>query len=177
MTKGAIPRERLKPIALVFAAALSLTAQSRITYLPLFIVERSLNANVVHYEAKMRADGSLDPGEPVIAYWIMTAEDGHRQPLNILERARAYGFTTRPDGANDSYIMTLVSDRKREIHIYREGGVVHAETLIGGHHAYLQKIFINVRKSVLFDTADSAELFGLDVDTAQPCYEKIRPDR
>jgi len=36
---------------------------------PLFIIERNKNANVVHYDARLTADGKLDPKEPVIAYW------------------------------------------------------------------------------------------------------------
>ena len=38
---------------------------------PLFIIERNKNANVVHYDARLTADGKLDPKEPVIAYWVM----------------------------------------------------------------------------------------------------------
>jgi hypothetical protein len=151
----------------------SLLAQSQATYLPLFIIERSLNANVVHYEAKLKSDGQLDPVEPLVAYWVMAAEDGRRQALNILERTRAYGFTFHPDGAADSFKVNLVADRKREIRIYRQGPSVRAETTIGGRRAYLQKIYIHVRKSLVLDTAESAELFGVDADTAQPLSEKI----
>ena len=42
-----------------------------------------MNANVVHYDARLTADGKLDPKEPVIAYWVMLAKDGHRQKLNL----------------------------------------------------------------------------------------------
>jgi len=172
--KWGLYRWWLRPAAFV---GLSLLAQIRFTYLPLFVIERSLNANVVHYEAKVKADGRLDPSEPVIAYWIMAAEDGRRQGLNILERTKGYGFTTRPDGDSDSYKMFLVSDRRREIEVRREGGTVHAETLIGGRRAYLQRIFVTVRKSRLFNRADFAEFFGLDVATGESCYEKIGPDQ
>src|SRR5712691_865167 len=69
-------------------------------YLPLFVIERSVNANVVHYDAKLGPDGKLDPREPVVAYWIMGAEDGRRQDLNAIERLRAYGFSTQVSGAD-----------------------------------------------------------------------------
>ena len=160
---------------LVFAGP-GLFAQSGGTYLPLFTIERSTNANVIHYEARIRGDGRLDPRGPVIAYWVMVAEDGRRQALNILEKTRAYGFTTRADGPSDSYKIYLVSDPRREIHIYQNGSAVHAETLIGGHHAYLQRIFISTQKSMLFRTPTSAELFGLEIGTGEPCYEKVQPN-
>jgi hypothetical protein len=44
----------------------------------LFVIERSTNANVVHYDANIAADGQLDPRQPISAYWVMAAEDGHR---------------------------------------------------------------------------------------------------
>jgi hypothetical protein len=167
----------LKLVCPTLVLGLSLLAQGRYTYLPLFIVERNVNANVVHYEAKVNAEGRLDPSEPVVAYWIMAAEDGRRQPLNILEKAKAYGFSTRPNGDSDSYKMFLVSDRRREIDVRRQSGVVHAETQIGGHRAYLQRIFITVRKSrLLAGTPESAELFGLDIATGEACYEKVAAD-
>jgi len=38
---------------------------------PLFIIERSKNANIVHYDAQLTASGKLDPNEPVIVYWVL----------------------------------------------------------------------------------------------------------
>ena len=141
-------------------------------YLPLFLIERSTNANVVHYEAKL-AGGRLDPRQPVIAYWIMSAQRGRRQELNLIERAEGYGFSAQPDGAGDSYTIRLAGDRKREIHVAFSDGQVHAETSIGGHRAYLQKIFITTHKVLTLNVPVSAELYGVDVATGEACYEKV----
>jgi hypothetical protein len=139
----------------------------------LFRVERSTNANVLHYEAKITKDGRLDPSQPVIAYWIMAAEDGRRQPLNVLERTRAYGFAIQPDSSGDSYTITLVSYRKRPIHVYFKAGMAYAETMIGGRHAFLQKIFVTPRKSWILNEPVSAEMYGVDILTGEPSYEKV----
>ena len=40
----------------------------------LFRVVRSTNANVVLYEARLSAQGGLDPRDPVHPVWIMLAE-------------------------------------------------------------------------------------------------------
>ena len=45
---------------------------------PLFIIERSKNANVVHYDARLTPEGKFDPDQPVVAYWILLAEKGQR---------------------------------------------------------------------------------------------------
>jgi Domain of unknown function (DUF4833) len=168
-------RRWLRLICLSVFGGLSLFAQSRETYLPLFTIERSINANVVHYDAKITPDGRLDSREPIVAYWVMAAEDGRRQPLNLLERTRAYGFFTRPEDPEDALGMFLVADRRREIQIRRQGGSVRAETTIGGCHAYLQRIFITTRKSLLITVPEVAEMFGVDVATGAPCSERVRP--
>jgi hypothetical protein len=145
-------------------------------YQPLFIIERSTNANVIHYDAEIGKDGALDPKEPVVAYWVMAAEDGRRQKLSRLERSHAYGFTIERDTSGQSYWMALVSQKRRVIHIYQEGDKVRAVTLIGGREAYLRKIYVKTRKSGLLRTADYFELFGNDVVTGGDCYEKVAPE-
>src|SRR5258707_8107995 len=62
---------------------------------PLFTIERSVNGNVVHYDARLK-DGKLDPQQPVVVYWVM-GESGRHQELNFLERLKAYGFSIFPD--------------------------------------------------------------------------------
>jgi hypothetical protein len=167
----------LKPFCLsLLLLASTALAQSRDQYVPLFTIERNINANVVHYEAKVK-DGRLDLREPVVAYWVMATEGGRRQALNLIERTKAYGFTTLAEQIGESYKMFLVSDRKREIRVVDQNGAVHAEVSIAGAQAYLQRIFITARKALLFDTADSAELYGVDVATGQPRYEKVQAPR
>jgi hypothetical protein len=164
MAKGSI-----LAILLAGLPALALGAES---FLPLFIIQRSANANVVHYDAKLTG-GKLDPQEPVIAYWIMAAEDGHREKLTFLERSEAYGFSTQRDGTSDSFTIRIVSDRQRPIHVTIKDGTALAQTNIGGHSAYLQRIYITTKKVLAVSKTVSAELYGADVATGEKCYEKI----
>ncbi len=140
---------------------------------PLFTIEKSSNANRVQYEARITPDGHIDPKNPVVAYWIMAAENGRRQELNILERAKAYGFTIHPDSAPDSYKLWVVSHKEKEIHVYRDGPTVRAEAIIGGHVALVQKIFIQMHKSFMLTLPDFGEMFGFDKETGEKRYEKV----
>jgi hypothetical protein len=146
------------------------------SYQPLFVIERSTNANVIHYDAKLGKDGAFDSKEPVVAYWVMLAGDGGREELTTLERSRAYGFTVSRDKSGESWWMTLVSQKRRAIHIYQEGGKVRAATSIGGHEAYLRKTYVKTRKSGILRTADYFELFGNDVVTGEECQERVAPE-
>jgi Domain of unknown function (DUF4833) len=139
---------------------------------PLFTIEKSSNANRVQYEARVTADGHLDPKQPVVAYWIMAAENGRRQELNILERAKAYGFTLHRDGP-DSYRLWVVSHREKEIHVFLDGATVRAEAVIGGRIALVEKIFIQMHKSFMLSLPDFGEMFGFDRETGEKRVEKV----
>jgi hypothetical protein len=144
----------------------------------LFVLERSTNANVIHYDAQITNDGTIDPKEPVIAYWAMLAEkEGKREELNALEKSLAYGFTIRKDDTGDSYWMTLVAQKHRPIHIFQKDGKVYAVTRIGGHDAYLHKIFVKTHRSGLLQMADYFELFGQELMTGEDCYERVVPEK
>jgi hypothetical protein len=140
---------------------------------PLFVIERTMNNNVVHYDAKLK-NGKLDPQQPVVAYWVM-GEDGHHQELNLLERLKAYGFSIHPDKQPDSFRMTLVSDKKKEIRVLRVGDAVRAEAKIGICEAYLQKIIIASKKSWLVSLPEYAEMVGSDMTTGAECRERVTP--
>ena len=157
----------------VGSVTLASSAYAAETLAPLFVIERSVNNNVVHYDAKLR-DGKLDPQQPVVAYWVM-GEDGHHQELNLLERLKAYGFTIRPDKQPETFRMTLVSDKKKEIRVFRMGDAVHAEARIGDCEAFLQKIVIATKKSWMMSLPDFAEMIGNDTSTGAECRERVTP--
>src|SRR5229473_1809243 len=160
MERPLIASHRVLLSAAVFFLA-AIRAFGQINYVPLFTIERSTNANVVHYEARLK-DGKIDVHEPVVAYWIMAAEDGRRQELNLIERIKAYGLSAHAEPGG-SYRIVLAAEKKKEIHVYRRGNAFRAEMQIGGHRAYLQKIYVNARKSFGLPVPNYVELFGTDI--------------
>ena len=141
----------------------------------LFIIERTTNGNVVHYDAHLDASGHLDPRVPVIVYWTMGWASGKRQGLNFLERTRAYGIHVRTKSPG-RYVLTVVSQKRVDIEVFEEDGQIRAETTIDGHRAYLQKIFANIDSSFLLPKVNYVELFGTDVISGVNCYQKVLPD-
>ena len=159
--------------ALIFLLVSAGWAMGQNHAVPLFTIEKSSNANRVQYEARLRPDGHIDPNQPVAAYWIMAAENGRRQELNVLERAKAYGFTIHPDKVPDSYRLRVVSHREKEIHVFRDGQTVRAEAVIGGRVALVEKIFIQMRSSFLISLPAFGEMFGFDKETGQKLTERV----
>src|SRR6185295_10115948 len=114
------------PLSALCLSLLTLTpsAPAAESLVPLFVIERNVNGNVVHYDAKLK-DGKLDPQQPVVVYWVM-GEDGHHQELNFLEKLKAYGFSIRPDKQPGAFRMTLVADKKKEIRVVSMGDSIRA---------------------------------------------------
>ena len=156
-------------------ALLAAPAAAQIRTSPLFVIERNMNANVVHYDARLTADGTLDPKEPVIAYWVMLAKDGRRQKLNWIEKKKAYGFTTTPDPSVNGYKMTLVAAPERQIIVKKEKDAVRAEAVIDGKPAVLEKMYINASGGLTGPKVHYIEVYGKDLQTGEERREKMVP--
>ena len=138
----------------------------------LFVIERSKNANEVHYDAHLVNDGHLDPKEPVVAYWVRKAEDGSRDGLSWIQKQLAYGFDVKPDRAG-AYTMTLVACSDRPLHLVNVGGRWRAELLIGGKKAYLTKLFVQSDESGIMPTVQYVDMFGEIVGTGAVARERL----
>ena len=142
---------------------------------PLFVIGRNKNANVIHYEANLDPDGELNPKWPVIAYWVLHAEDGRRKKLNWLEKKKAYGIKIKPASSRDGYTLTLAAAPWMPMAVRKAGDAVHVEAKINGRTAVLEKMFIQARDRLLGPKVEYIELFGKDLLTGQACSEKILP--
>jgi hypothetical protein len=154
---------------------LAAPAAAQIKTSPLFIVERSKNANVVHYNARLTADGDIDPKEPVIAYWVLLAEDCRRKKLSWTEKKMAYGFAIKPDHSGNSYKMTLVAAPEHQIIVKKEKDAVRAEVVIDGRPAVLEKMYINASDGLLGPKVRYIEVYGKDLQTGEERREKLAP--
>jgi hypothetical protein len=142
---------------------------------PLFIIEKSTNANVVHYDAVITPDGGLDPREPIIAYWVMAAEDGRREDLTSAERLEGFGFTIVHGRDSNSYHLRLVAQQQRDIYVRRKGNSVGAATPIAGRCACVTEIYVKIHKLLGLPKIEFVEVIGSDIATGEPVCERVRP--
>src|SRR4030042_2268099 len=155
--------------------AASAPAAKKVKTQSLFIIKRSKNANVVHYDARLTADGKLDPKEPVIAYWVMSAEDGRREELSWIEKKKAYGFDIKPDPSVNGYKMTLMAAPQQQITVKKAGDAIRAEMVIGGRLAVLEKIYIRSEEGLTGSKVHYIMLYGKDLKTGGKRSQKIVP--
>lgn len=138
-----------------------------------FIVQRSKNANEVHYDVQVNADGKL-ADEPVKAYWGMKAEDGGREDLGFFEEKMAYGFEVMDANATGNREKKLVAWEERTITLTQtEEGNWRAVTTIDGEEAYLNRLFIETEEGGITPTVLHVDLFGETVDGGDAAVERM----
>jgi hypothetical protein len=139
----------------------------------LFIIQRSKNANEVHYEVQANADGSLKE-EPVIAYWVLKADGGGREDLGWFEKKMAYGFDVEDADSKGEREMKLTAWEDRTLTLKKdENGKWRALTKIDGKEAYLTRLFIKTDESGITPSVLSIDLYGEEVDGGDPVEEHV----
>jgi hypothetical protein len=137
----------------------------------LFQIERSKNANEIHYAAQVAKDGALNTKEPVAAFWVMKAEDGRREGLTFMERKMAYGVDVTARGAE--WDLKLAAAPDRAIKLINVGGRWRAQTMVSGKSAYLQRIFITTKEGGVMPTVVSIDLYGEDATSGKVIQEHV----
>jgi hypothetical protein len=144
-------------LAVALLPALPAEAQSTTK---LFFIQRSKNANEVHYDAKVTADGALNAKDPVDAYWLMKAGDGKREGIGTLEKM-AYGFDVEP-AADGRYTMRLKAFKDRPLSLMKVGGRWRAVVQISGKSAYLNRLYIATDEGGMMPKVLYVDIFGED---------------
>jgi hypothetical protein len=142
----------------------------------LFHIERSKNANIVCYDARLMPDGEFDPERPVEVYWILKAEDGRRAELNWIQKRKAYGFEIERAPSGDGYEMIIVPMPDRKITVKKVDGKVRAETRINGKAAVLEKVYIESTTGWTGPKVHYVKLFGRGLEKGEDLVEKIVPE-
>lgn len=141
----------------------------------LFRIERSKNANIIQYDAQIRADGKLDKKNPVVGYWIRLAEQGQEQELTWIQSKFAFGFKADLDADSESVSLDMAADLGRLISVQRYDEVYKATADINGKQSQLEKIYIHATGKGLSVTVNYIDLYGIDFSNNEKTYERIIP--
>lgn len=166
------PLRRLSSVLTVLALVLSAAAPglARGTH-NLFVIQRSKNANEIHYDARVSASGALQAKDPIDAYWLRKAEDGSRAPITALQEA-VYGYDVEP-AANGTYTMRLTAFEGRPLTLVRVNGRWRARTTIAGKKAYLRRLYIVTDESGVVPKVLRIDVFGEEVRTGKALTEHL----
>ena len=144
----------------------------------LFYIQRNHNENTIMYDANYLADGNLDHNKPIDAYWMRYQEDSTRKELKWVDKKYAYGIEWKSiDGKPNEYDVELVADDSRKFtlkQIAPNKSVLY--TIINNLPAEIEHFWIQADNSGMWPTVLYIELFGFDVKTKKPVYEKMIVD-
>ena len=137
----------------------------------LFYIARSLNRNLVCYDANLK-EGKLNLEEPIEVYWLnRTDRPGYTNGLNFIQRKLVYGYKVKQKG-NDTCRVTL-SAYPRDITIRKAGDAYQAFIDINGSPARLVSLFVQLKPNSSV-SVDYVELQGYSVSTGKRVTERIR---
>ncbi len=137
----------------------------------LFHIARSLNANLVCYDANLRS-GSLDEDEPLTVYWLNRSDNpGYTNGLSLIQKKLAYGYKVVEKGA-DSCRVTLSAYPSRAITICPHEGGYAGFISINGSKARLTSLYVQLKPNSSIKV-DYVELIGISVSTGEEVREKI----
>ena len=140
----------------------------------LFRVTRNTNANVVVYEARLAQPGRIDAKDPVRPVWIMLAEDGRREELNLVESVMAYGVDVLPEEPGGSPTVAIRARPELAIRVEMVSGCPVARTRISGRDASLRRVTVEATGG-LFPEVVHLDVVGLDRETGVEVRERIVP--
>lgn len=138
----------------------------------LFYIARSLNKNLVCYDARLN-NGKLDKDDPIKVYWVnRTDRPGAIDDLNFIQRKLAYGYKVVQKGT-DSCQVTLSAYPERRITVKKAGNRYAGFLLINGVQSRLVTLFVQLKPNSSINV-DYVELRGEAVETGEIVTEKIR---
>jgi hypothetical protein len=131
--------------------------------------------NEIVYAAQLDEAGRLDEDDPLVVYWLMHAEDGHREGLNILEKMLAYGFSADPEPGG-GFRVVLKAKKDRPVHLALRNGCPAAFIQIAGRRALLRSIYVQTSSGGVIPTVAHVDVTGVDPSSGREVTERIRPN-
>lgn len=136
----------------------------------LFYIARSLNRNLVCYDANLK-EGKLDLEAPVEVYWLnRTDRPGHTNGLNFIQRKLAYGYKVVQ--REDDACQIVLSAYERNISIRKDQGRYQAFVDIQGAPARLVSLYVKTKPNNSM-SVEYVELQGYAVSTGKWITERI----
>ena len=142
-----------------------------------FFIQRSTNPNTVVYEARLRPDGTLDPEQPIHAYWLRYSSTGERRALNFTEENFAYGVRAEPDPRHPgTWWVRFAAYGARDMRLRLDASgrpVLLGE--LAGRSARLVSSYLHVREGRFWPSVTAVDVYGVDLASGAALHERIVP--
>jgi hypothetical protein len=146
---------------------------AEITFQKLFFIQRSKNADEVHYDARVTRGGVLDAKKPVVGYWLNKTEGGSISPITLPQRV-AYGFSCDLTSDGKSWRFQLEAFKERPMWVVKANdGRWRVRTTIAGKNAYMTRLFVATDESGILPKVLYVDVFGEEMSSGSPVHERV----
>ena len=143
-----------------------------------FYLQRSGNGNTVVYTANQRADGSIDPSNPVNIFWRWYNRGGYKGKLSFIERNLAFGVQLTPlkDHPGDYTARLNAYPRLPVLVEPTNDGKVRAVMTIDGKPSQLVCIFVGWKQQLgIIPQVLYVDFYGRTLDGGKKVVERRLP--
>jgi hypothetical protein len=151
------------------------------TDVPLFVIQRSKNANEVHYHLRVDDRCRIASTTPIHAFWkLLAASPDKTASLSVFDQL-AYGVEQQRVANNEvSFSLKALEQKRitaRIIGTPPQGPcAAQAQTEIQGQWAVLERIYVQTEEGWLKPKVLYVDVFGTGLDaSATPVQERITP--
>ncbi len=140
----------------------------------LFYIQRNQNTNTVVYSANIDKDGHIDLHNPIKVTWHQYADKIFSiRPINYLQKKLAYGYKHEVISETLIKFYIVAYPEKTWYLIKKDDGEIQVIGNINGLKSILTNVFVFADEHGAFPLVAFFELYGYEVDSGLPCYEKI----
>jgi hypothetical protein len=149
--------------------------------LPLFVIQRSKNANEVHYYLRVDDRCRLASDTPVSAFWqLLEVRPVKTASLSVFDQM-AYGVEQQRVANNEvSFSLKALEQRRIKASVTAPPQMgtcaAEAQTEIQGQRAVLERIYVQTEEGWLKPKVIYVDVFGKSLDaSATPVQERMTP--
>lgn len=109
----------------------------------LFVIERNRDANTVHYEVNLEANGHLSLKNPIEVFWIKSEQNNQKESLTWVQRKYGYGIKIKEN--NKDYVNFVLVCQKDKLLTLKKGKDQEFRVFVKlqNEEVILEKITIN----------------------------------
>ncbi|MEE9439998.1 MAG: DUF4833 domain-containing protein [Saprospiraceae bacterium] len=142
----------------------------------LFYIQRNQNTNTIVYQINRNSFGEINNSDPINVFWKQYNDNGKEKQLNYIQRKLAYGYEFQDINIEVTQIQIVAYPQYKIYITKKDFGIYKALSKINNIWAELLNVYVFANESGAFPVVKYIELYGQEVDSKLPCYEKIIVD-
>ncbi|MBW6496989.1 MAG: DUF4833 domain-containing protein [Bacteroidales bacterium] len=141
----------------------------------LFLINRSVDRNEVHYVVNLDKSGFLDKHQPVKVFWVKHEEKGQREPLTRIQNKFSYGLEFIHVDREKATFRIIAQDQLFEVS-KGANGRFRAVALKPNAQVVVERIFVQIDGgSFLVPKVSKVEIKGFTLETGKYFVEALKP--